>query len=140
MVCKISGAVVAAAGVKQCPQYVTHFLASLVQITPKHIMSKAHVDYAKTALAARDYISGASLVENLKLYDVAPGMVPRDVLLYHFYSGLLFCGAEKWSLASGMFKTVSGLGFVFFAGPTSCSTSPTSVPWFTWSGDVGGTA
>lgn len=34
------------------------------------------------------------------------GSTPRDVLLFHYYGGLLFCGAEDWAQAAGFFKTV----------------------------------
>jgi hypothetical protein len=109
-VLKLVTALASAAEKTRRPETVAPFLASLLRhAASRHVLSSAHLLYVKSALAAHDYVGGATAVEDFAFFDVAPSTQPRDVLLYHYNAGLLLCGAERWAQASGMFKTVSGL-------------------------------
>ena len=74
-------------------------------LTP-NVLTTAHVDFVRLALAARAYDTGAAVVAATPVHSVAAGTSPRDALLFHYYGGLLSCGAESWAQAAGLFKTV----------------------------------
>lgn len=106
----LGSAISSSANKLKCHRTVLPFLGSLARFAASDNMFwPVHLDFVKAALSARDYVGGTAVLLDITLYDVARGSAPRDVLLYHYYAGLLLCGAERWSLAVGMFKTCIGL-------------------------------
>jgi hypothetical protein len=103
----LGSAISSSASKLKCHRTVLPFLGSLARFAAyDNMFWPVHLDFVKAALSARDYVGGTAVLLDITLYDVARGSAPRDVLLYHYYAGLLLCGAERWSLAVGMFKTV----------------------------------
>jgi len=100
------------------PRIALQPVTALVKMVAPHTLTGVHVDFVKLALLTRTYSAAATLLDATPLYSVASGVSTRDVLLFHYYAGLVFCGAEAWASATGMFKIVSsGMGLLldFFA-------------------------
>ena len=107
MVCRVCAGVAAAATQLGAPGTALGPVTNLIRkALPAHVLTTAHVDFVKLALASRAYNVAAATLDAMPLYAVAQGVTARDALLFHYYSGLVFCGAEAWARATGMFKTV----------------------------------
>lgn len=125
VVCRVCAGVAAAATQLGAPGTALDPVTTLIRkALPAHVLTTAHVDFVKLALAARAYNVAAATLDAMPLYAVAQGVTARDALLFHYYSGLVFCGAEAWAHATGMFKTVE----THAIGQRHCSERSREIP------------
>ena len=107
MLLRVCAGVASSASLIGAPEQALDALAGLLAHTlPPNVLTTAHLDFVKLVLAERKFAPAVSVLEKCPLFSVAAGMQPTDALLFYYYAGLIFCGAELWARAAGMFRTV----------------------------------
>lgn len=86
---------------------MTFLLMALMrlQVTENHL-TPMHACYLSLALKNKNYAAGEALLKK-KIFDIDPlktGMTPRDMLLYYYYGGMIYCGLKQWDNALHSFE------------------------------------
>lgn len=78
--------------------------ALALQPTPRHF-TPLHAEFAKCCLLARCYLAAAPLLSQdlISVEKEATHLAPRDLLLWHYYAGMLHVGMHEYKLAITLF-------------------------------------
>eukprot|EP01135_Chromosphaera_perkinsii_P001023 Nk52_evm37s156 gene=Nk52_evmTU37s156 len=74
----------------------------------EHVLTPVHVNFTQACLAAKHFSYAKPIIDQA-MYDIAPettSLMPVHVLLYYYYTGMLFLGVRKYRQALYSFVTV----------------------------------
>mmetsp|Transcript_4763 Transcript_4763/g.14377 ORF Transcript_4763/g.14377 Transcript_4763/m.14377 type:complete len:330 (+) Transcript_4763:453-1442(+) len=76
----------------------------VLQPSPAHF-TPIHAEFMRMALLARCYSAAKPILEQdlLQVDKEHTGCSPRDLLLYHYYAGMVLCGLKKFKLSAQYF-------------------------------------
>lgn len=74
---------------------------TILQPTPAHF-TPIHAEFMRVVLLARCYTAAQPVLDQelLQVDKDRTGCSPRDLLLYHYYAGMVLCGLKKFNLAT----------------------------------------
>lgn len=74
-----------------------------------NVLTPIHATFVQLCLHAKAYTRAAAVLDT-PIYDVGvareSGITVAEVLLYHYYGGMVYCGLKRWRDAANLLKTV----------------------------------